>query len=139
MADAAPAVPAEPAVDDNTETKKNIWQRWGRKQDWQNDLEKKAAYKSFDIPEEDDTNLTKTNTTTNTGASGGAIAAAALAGGIPATVLAAMVGLSSMRGSQPQAATPAAPPAVSVPDSAYDVLFFDAQGNQVAVPRAVQK
>lgn len=124
---------ADAPVDDNMEAKTSIWQRWGKHQDWADELQRKATYKALDIPQDDMqiVNASKTQT----GASGGAIAATALAGGIPATVLAAMLGLSAMRGAQPQATTPAAPPTASVPDSSYDVLFFDKDGNQINVPR----
>lgn len=127
---------ADAPVNDNTETKTSIWQRWGKHQDWADELQRKATYKALDIPNDEMqiVNASKTQT----GASGGAIAATALAGGIPATVLAAMLGLSAMRGSQPQATTPAAPPAISVPDTSYDVIFYDKDGNQIAVPRMQQ-
>ncbi len=121
----------------NDSSKSSIWQRWARRQDWTDELQRKAVHKALDIPDDDMqiVNASKTNT----GASGGAVTAAALAGGIPATVLAAMLGFNAMRGSQPQATTPAAPATAAVPDSAYDVIFYDKDGNTITVPRATQK
>lgn len=108
MADSTtPPTPTDPGLNDSNN--KSIWQRWARRQDWTDELQRKAVHKALDIPDDDMqiVNASKTQT----GASGGAVTAAALAGGIPATVLAAMLGLSAMRGSQPQATTPAAPAA----------------------------
>lgn len=106
MADVAP-----PVDNDLTDQKKSIWQRWGSHMDWADMLQKKAAYKAMDIPQ-DDMNVINASKTT-TGAGGGAIAATALAGGIPATVLAAMLGLSAMRGAPTPAALPVAPAATA--------------------------
>lgn len=119
----------EPAELDNPQ--RSVWARWAKHEDWADALQRKATYKALDIPDDDMqiVNASKTQT----GAGGGAIAAAALAGGIPATVLAAALGLSSLKGTpSPPAANP---PAVSVPDTSYDVLFYDKDGNEITVPR----
>lgn len=105
----------------------SIWKRWGAHQDWVEQLQKKATHKALDIPD-DDMQIVNASKTTN-GAGGVGLMAAALAGGIPATVLAAMLGLSAMKGS-PES-TPAQPPV----DSAYDVLFYDKDGKLIDVPR----
>lgn len=104
----------------------SIWKRWGAHQDWVEQLQKKATHKALDIPD-DDMQIVNASKTTN-GAGSGAIMAAALAGGIPAAVLAAALGLSAMKNTPPT--TPTGPT-----DSAYDVLFYDKDGKLIDVPR----
>lgn len=113
-----------------------LWARWGRNQTWRDKLAKKAAHKSLDIPE-DDMNINNTRTGIGTAGMIGIAAAA----GLPGIITAALLGYSTLK--QPAAAAPTPPvvPVVQQPpvDSAYDVLFYDKDGNPITVPNISQR
>lgn len=85
---------------------------------WRSDLAKKATYKALDIPLEDGIGI---SVTSGLGwkeiAAGGAI----------------LIGsMFALRPSEP--AVPTAPaPSVSVPDTEYEVRFFDEDGNRLPI------
>lgn len=118
---------ADTPADNGTIDKKALWgnyQKWVDRQDrfkWQ------AAHKALDMsPVDDDMRIDASRT--GIGA-GGAVGIAA-ATGIPAAIAAGLLGYilsgSPAQPSQPIAATPP-------PDSAYDIVFYDEQGNQIKV------
>lgn len=110
----------------------SIWRRWGRHQDWAQKVEEQAVRKALDIPDND---LNIDASKTQTGAGTGALAAAALAGGFPATILAVALGIGAMRGPS----TTTSPMQSAVPDSEYEVRFYDKDGKLIDVPRLPKK
>ena len=87
---------------------------------WRQDLYRRFLHKSLDIAEED------MNITTTTGMGWKELAVGAV------VMLAGLGGLAWFMKPHP----PVAPPSVSVADTAYDVLFFDVDGNPISIPQA---
>jgi hypothetical protein len=82
------------------------WKRWGKRQSWQDDLYRKAAHKTLDIPEDDmQINANKFGVGTL------GIIGAALAGGLPA------LGIAWLLSRRPEPKIPTAPPPVERPDT----------------------
>lgn len=114
-----------------------LYGRYQSREDAQHDLHMRAVHKALDIPERDDVQISN-NTKTGIGALGAlGIAAGA---GIPSAIIAAIAMLS---GQKPPATVPPPMPAVQQPvgpvDSAYDVIFYDKDGNKITVPNINQK
>lgn len=109
-----------------------FWTMWRRNQQWRENLAKKAAHKSLDIPDDD---MQIHNTRTGISA-GGAIGIAAAAG-IPGAIASGILGYSLLTKPSEVPAPEPSQPTVScpaVPDSEYDVLFYDKDGNPISVP-----
>lgn len=85
----------------------------------------KLAAKALDIADDDEMNIDASRT----GITTGGLVCSILAGGIPATILAALLAWQSMKTPCPSAPA-AAPPA----DSKYKVTFYDKDGNLISVP-----
>jgi len=102
-------------------------------QKWQQNLHRKAAHKSLDIP---DGELGNISTTTKTGIGALGAVGIAAAAGLPTAALCAAIlfGL----GRAAPAALPAAP-AAAVPDTEYDVRFYDKDGKLIEVPHISRK
>lgn len=105
--------------------KASLYGEWLRNMRWRDDLHKKAAFKSMDIPGEEMINAPKTST--NIGVTWKEIAAAGV------------LGLGGWWVAQ-QATKPETPPVVPAVqqagpvDSEYDVIFYDKDGNKIDVP-----
>lgn len=106
--------------------KNQLYGRYQRQEDRRDRLGMKAAYKALDIPEDDmQINANKIGIGT------AGMAAVALAAGLPSALLAGLLLLKQSETAPP----PVAPPEVTVPDTEYDVLFYDKDGNLIEVPR----
>jgi hypothetical protein len=84
------------------------WQTWQKSTDWQNDLMRRAAHKTLDIPE--DMNITKV------GIGPIGVVGAVLAAGIVPAVLAFML----LSGDKDEPVAPTLPPVVERPDTDTD-------------------
>lgn len=135
---AASASAEAPADLDN----ENLWGWWREQKKWQSDLHRKAAYKSLNIPEDDPTiNAQRTTNVTNSGLGKlgtAAVIGASMLGGAGAVPIAyyALERLTDRPAAvAPVEPTAAAPPVYpDAPDTEYDVLFYDKDGNPIAVP-----
>lgn len=96
------------------------YEQWQHATAWRQKLLKRASHKALDVPEED------VNITTTTGMGWKELAIVAV------VMMAGFGGLAWFL--KPPA--PVQHPGVSVADTAYDVLFFDADGNPISIPRA---
>ena len=105
----------------------NDWLR--KKLGWQDRLYKYASHKALDIPVDEmgDINANRIGI----GAVG--VAAIAAAVGIPPVALAAFLLWSQMDDKGDPSPIPE-PPAVVVPDTEYEVRFYDRDGNPIVVP-----
>lgn len=136
MADATTA-PAATTTDPNPNA--NLWSRWAKTRDWQDKLEKAVSYKAFDVSESDDMKSKTSNSTNNVSGIGfKEILALGLlgAGGMYAINKGATPPPAAPPAAVAQPATPATPPTYpGPPDSNYQVLFYDKDGNPISVPR----
>ncbi|MGE3410296.1 MAG: hypothetical protein AB7I37_26185 [Pirellulales bacterium] len=106
---------------------KYLYGHYQKARDWREDFMKENAYKATDTVPPEDMNITKTNTGIGTL---GAVGIGAISG-LPGLVLAAAMLLKGDPAPQP----PTAPAAVSPADSEYEVLFYNAKGELIDVPR----
>lgn len=109
--------------------KRGLWPLWLRNQEWREELSRKAAHKSLDIPE-DEMNIINTKTGIGTWGAMGIAAAAGLPGLAAAGVLA--FALLKDRDDAP-------PASMDVGDSEYEVLFYDRDGNPISIPHISTK
>lgn len=111
--------------------RRGIWPLWHRNQEWRDKLSQKLAHKALDIPD-DDMNIT--NTKVGIGTAG--VIGIATAAGLPGVLLA---GYLLFKDARPEPTAPQPSPEVSVPDTEYDVLFYDKDGNPIQVPHISTK
>ena len=104
--------------------KKYLYGRYQKHEDSRNRLGIKTAHKALDIPE-DDMNIDVRN--------GFGWKELLVGGGLAAAVVAVMSYL--QKPDTPQKLPPPPPAAASPTDAAYDVRFYDAQGNEVRLDR----
>lgn len=98
--------------------KEHLYGQFNKRNEWRHTLAKKATYKALDIPEEDDVNI---NVQKGYGWKELLVGGAVLLGG----------GLLASNHFQPPQAAPV--------DSAYEVRFFDADGNPITVPNVSER
>lgn len=110
-----------------------LYGRYQDKEDWKNNLHKKTVHKALNIPMDDDVQVT--NTTQNSQGFGWKELAVLAALGLGGAAIYKTSGPQLIQQTQPPAAASTTPPDISVPDTAYDVLFYDKDGNQISVPR----
>lgn len=96
----------------------------------------RAVHKALDIAVEDDVNITSTHTKTGIGTWG--VVGIALSAALPALIGACVACYVLMKHPAPSGPQSQAPP-FTVPDSEYDVLFYDKDGNQISVPHISTK
>lgn len=112
--------------------KNALWGWWRSTQQWQEKLQRKAAHKALDIPD-DEMQIKSTTNNTGIGAMGAVgIALAAAVPGLGALAVVAPLLLKQL--DQPTKL----PPVVTQPgpvDSDYVVRFYDADGNPIEVPQ----
>lgn len=120
---------SSPTSDPITEPdKETLWGWWREANKWQQSLHRKATHKALDIP--DDMGDIEANKVINSGMGWKELA---VLGGL---------GLGGLyvvndKGEQVPLTPPPAvvQPAQPIPDSEYEVRFFDKDGNQIMVPR----
>lgn len=101
--------------------KQGLWGWWHGHQQWVDRLHKKAAHKALDI--EDDAMIVSSK-----GVGGATILGVGLLAGLGPVLGALAYALLTKE--------PPQPPAASAPvDAEYEVLFYDAQGNEVRLDR----
>ena len=117
---------------------RGLWPNWATATEWREKLYKKAAHKSLDIPDDD---VQITNTKSGISTAGAVGIASAI--GVPSVVSSAIMGYALLNKSDPPEPAPPAPIPVVAPvnpaDSAYDVLFYDKDGNPINVPHISQR
>ncbi len=99
---------------------KSPYELWEASQRWRQDLFRRATHKALDIPEDD------VNINTKSGMGWKELLV------IGVILLTGMGGVGWLLKDK----TPAPPANMSVSDTAYDVLFFDAEGNPINVSPA---
>ncbi len=101
--------------------KQGLWGWWHSSIEWQDALHKKAAHKALDIPEAEPV----INSTNTTGVGWKELA-------VMGALIAGLVGVTQLNNTAtpPTPVTQAAPP-----DAGYDIVFYDADGNQIQVDR----
>lgn len=114
-----------------------LWPHWLRSQEWRQSLERKATHKALDIPDDDmQIKVDKSNSNNGIGALG-AIGIAAAASAVPGGAL--LYQAMQQTGADKaviQTVAPAVPGQPQQPGKAeFDILFYDKDGNQIAVPR----
>lgn len=102
---------------------KSPYDLWEASQQWRQNAYRKAVHKALDIPEDD------VNINTNSGMGWKEL----LVGGV--VMLATIGGMGWLLKDNPPLVPPLPPPPANtaVLDSAYDVLFFDAEGNPISI------
>ena len=98
-----------------------LYGKFQEAEDWRNSLHKKLAHKSLDIPIDDEMNINQTKSGM-TWKELAIIAAAGLGGGYIYTN---------------QQELP--PVSVEVPDSEYEIRFYDSSGNLIDIPKLEQE
>ena len=108
----------------STEPTHRFWDVWSWNQHWRQNLERKATHKALGIPDDD------MNITTGMGWKELAIVGALIVGGI-------WGGTKLIEQSPPQMPPVQQPPLLqpSPTDAAYNVIFYDAAGNQLQLDR----
>jgi len=106
---------------------KYLYGHYQKARDWREDFVKENAYKSTDTVPPEDMNITNTKTGIGTL---GAIGIGTVAS-LPGLIMAVAALLKDDPAPQP----PPVPAAVSPADSEYEVLFYNAKGELIDVPR----
>lgn len=125
----APSTPKDASADTPADMNpRGLWPLWFKQQEWRQKLERKATHKALDIPD-DDMNITQTKVGIGTA---GAIGIAA-AVGLPSMAAVGIMAWALLKEkSAPTAPTPTTP-SVEVPDTEYEVRFFDKDGKPISV------
>ena len=106
--------------------KQGLWGWWHSHQQWADRLHRKAAHKALDI--EDDAMIVS-----NKGVSAGGLVGVGLLTMLGPVLTAAAIGYLWY---QSQQSNPTEPPAATAPaDAGYNVVFYDAEGNEVRLDR----
>lgn len=107
-----------------------FWTLWRRNHQWRDKLNEQMARKALDIPD-DEMNITTNKTGIGTAGALGIAAAA----GIPGLAATGIMGYALSKKDPAPVAPGTPPPAVSPADSEYEVIFYNARGEVIDVPR----